>query len=417
MIPAASVGRSKMPDETRANLITTAGSSALRRTPIADYRGHVRDIVEGAIMRAEESLAGSFHGITIGQQTHGALAPIANTGAPVQPMIDAAERFLHSLSTSERETVSFDIDDDYNWRSWHNMHFFLMRHGLPLYDMTVDQRGKALDLLRTSMSVSGYDNARDVMRLNGHAAELTGRHDEYGEHYYWISIFGRPSTTEPWGWQIDGHHLIVNCFVLGDQIVMTPDFRGSEPVEATSGEFSGTRVFADEEAHGLDLMQSFDAAQRAAATISDAPPREVITTAQVDNLALDAEGLTFEGLTPAQQDHFVDLISLYTNRLRPGHAEIRLADVKKHLDETRFAWMGACEDESPFYYRITSPVVLVEFDHLPGIIYDNREPSRRHVHTIVRTPNGNDYGRSLLLEHYRHHDHVDPNSRHRQAAS
>jgi hypothetical protein len=406
-----------MPNETHTNLITSAGMSALHPTPMAEYRGHVRDVVEGAITRAEESLAGSFHGITIGEKSHGAVAPIANTGVSVEPIINAAQSFLHSLSNSERELACFDVDDDYSWRSWHNMHFFLMRHGLPLFDMTVDQRGKALDLLRTTMSVSGYDNARDVMRLNGHAAELTGRHDEYGEHYYWISIFGKPSTTEPWGWQIDGHHLIVNCFVLGDQVVMTPDFRGSEPVEATSGEFSGTKVFADEEAKGLELMQSFDAAQRAVATISDAPPREVITTAQVDNLVLDADGVAFAQLTSAQQDHLVDLISLYTNRVRPGHAEIRLADVKKHLDETRFAWMGPCDDESPFYYRITNPVVLVEFDHLPGIIYDNREPSRRHVHTIVRTPNGNDYGRSLLLAHYRRHDHVDPSSRHRQAAT
>lgn len=406
-----------MPNEAHANLITTPGSSAIRLTPVTEIRAHVRDVVEGAITRAEESLAGSFRGITIGEQSHGAVAPIAATGVSVQPMINAAESFLHSLSSSERESVSFDIDDDYNWRSWHNMHFFLMRHGLPLYDMSTEQRGKALDLLRTSMSVSGFDNARDVMRLNGHAAELTGRHDEYGEDYYWISIFGRPSTTEPWGWQIDGHHLIVNCFVLGDQVVMTPDFRGSEPVEAESGEFAGTRVFADEEAQGLQLMQSFDAAQRAVATISDAPPREVITTAQVDNLLLDADGVAFIDLTSGQQDYLVDLISLYTNRVRAGHAEIRLADVKKHLDETRFAWMGSCDDESPFYYRITNPVVLVEFDHLPGIIYDNREPSRRHVHTIVRTPNGNDYGRSLLLEHYRQHDHIDPDSRHRQAAS
>jgi len=292
-----------MPNETRTNLITTAGSSALRPTPIAEYRGHVRDVVKRAITRAEESLAGSFHGITIGEQSHDAVAPIAATGVSVESIINSAQSFLHSLSSSERELVCFDVDDDYSWRSWHNMHFFLMRHGLPLFDMTVDQRGKALDLLRTTMSVSGYDNARDVMRLNGHAAELTGRHDEYGEHYYWISIFGRPSTTEPWGWQIDGHHLIVNCFVLGDQVVMTPDFRGSEPVEATSGEFSGTKVFADEEAQGLKLMQSFDAAQRAVATISDVPPREVITTAQVDNLVLDADGVAFAQLTSAQQDH------------------------------------------------------------------------------------------------------------------
>jgi hypothetical protein len=38
-------------------------------------------------------------------------------------------------------------------------------------------------------------------------------------------------------------------------------------------------------------------------------------------------------------------------------------------------------------------VILVEFDHQSGIIYDNDKPSRDHIHTVVRTPNGNDYGK------------------------
>jgi hypothetical protein len=45
-------------------------------------------------------------------------------------------------------------------------------------------------------------------------------------------------------------------------------------------------------------------------------------------------------------------------------------------------------------------VVLIEFDHLPGVALDNDQPSRDHIHTIVRTPNGNDYGNDLLRQHY-----------------
>ena len=394
-----------MSDHDHGNLIMKAGSSALTKTPIADTREHVRHVVSGALDRAEKSLAGPFTGITIGGDPAENLFPLGRTDVSVQPMIEAVERFLELLSGEERRIATFEIDDDLHWRSWHNMHFFLMRHGLGMNDMSKEQREAALDILRASMSVSGFENARDVMRLNEHAAELTGRVDEYGEFYYWISIFGTPSETEPWGWQIDGHHLIINCLVLGDQIVMTPDFRGSEPVTATTGPFSGTRVFAEEEAVGLELMQSFDAAQRAAATISPDPPREVITTAQVDNLALDAVGLGFSALSKQQEARLVELISLYTGRLNPGHAEVKLDEVTNHIAETRFSWMGGCGDDDPFYYRVTNPLILIEFDHLPGIIYDNREPSRRHVHTVVRTPNGNDYGRSLLLEHYRKHDH------------
>jgi hypothetical protein len=59
-------------------------------------------------------------------------------------------------------------------------------------------------------------------------------------------------------------------------------------------------------------------------------------------------------------------------------------------------------------------VILIEFDHLPGIIWDNMEPTRDHIHNIVRTPNGNDYGRDLLRQHYAQHDHFNPHSPHRR---
>jgi Protein of unknown function (DUF3500) len=48
-------------------------------------------------------------------------------------------------------------------------------------------------------------------------------------------------------------------------------------------------------------------------------------------------------------------------------------------------------------------VVLIEFDHLNGVAFNNDEPSRNHIHTVVRTPNGNDYGKDLLRQHYAWH--------------
>jgi len=35
-----------------------------------------------------------------------------------------------------------------------------------------------------------------------------------------------------------------------------------------------------------------------------------------------------------------------------------------------------------------------------------RGPVKTHIHTVVRTPNGNDYGKDLLKEHLeQHHKH------------
>jgi hypothetical protein len=33
------------------------------------------------------------------------------------------------------------------------------------------------------------------------------------------------------------------------------------------------------------------------------------------------------------------------------------------LDGTYFVWIGGTEDDSVYYYRIQSPVILIEFDH------------------------------------------------------
>src|SRR3954452_22047072 len=100
------------------------------------------------------------------------------------------------------------------------------------------------------------------MRLNETIGEITERYEEYGEWVYWLSLFSQPSNDQPWGWQIDGHHLIVNCFVLGDHVVLTPLFMCSEPVEARSGKYAGTRVFAKEEAQGLAFMRSLTPEQQ-----------------------------------------------------------------------------------------------------------------------------------------------------------
>jgi hypothetical protein len=140
------------------------------------------------------------------------------------------------LSPREKAAISFDVDD-IAWRSWSNIHSFLMRHGNCLEDFGEAQPQLALALVRQSLSANGFETARNVMKLNEHIRELTGRAEEYGEWLYWLSVMGTPSATESWDWQIDGHHLIVNCFVLGDQIVLTPNFMGSEPVVAGSEKY------------------------------------------------------------------------------------------------------------------------------------------------------------------------------------
>lgn len=189
---------------------------------------------------------------------------------------------------------------------------------------------------------------------------------------------------------------------------------GSEPVFAESGKYAGTHVFRAEESVGLAMMQSLSREQQSKAIIDTRLPSECLTAAYSDNTRIPYDGIRYDDLTTKQQETLRDLIGVYLHRIRTGHFEMRLEEAFDHLNDTHFSWIGAYDDHGPFYYRIYSQVLLIEFDHQPGIIYANDEPTRDHIHTVVRTPNGNDYGTDLLRQHYARHDHSHPGSVHRR---
>jgi hypothetical protein len=124
---------------------------------------------------------------------------------------------------------------------------------------------------------------------------------------------------------------------------------------------------------------------------------------------LDFTGVRASTFTEAQRRRLLDLIGVYVSNMREGHARVRMAEVADHLDRTYFAWIGGTADEDVFYYRIQSPVILIEFDHQRPIglrhVLPADVPSREHVHSVVRTPNGNDYGKDLLRQHHAAHKH------------
>jgi hypothetical protein len=346
----------------------------------------------------------------MGNTTDGAIVPglfpIRATGISTQTIREAAEAYLGSLNAKQRARALFPVDAR-EWRMWSNIHRTIMRHGIAFCEMSDEQIERAFALLKDSFSDQGFATARDIMRLNETVMEMTGRIDEFGEDLYWLSIMGMPSATEPWGWQVDGHHLNVNYFVIGEQVVMTPAFLGSEPVFAQSGKYAGTRVFEAEEAQGLALIRALDAEQRGKAVVSKDLPRDLFTSAFRDNHELRYEGIAYGELTPQQHDRLMRLVELHVGRMRPGHARVKMDEVMRHVHDTHFSWRGGVEEDSVFYYRVHNPVIIIEFDHQAGQAFPQfKEHYRDHIHIIVRTPNGNDYGKDLLRQHYQRGHHA-----------
>jgi hypothetical protein len=360
-----------------------------------------------------KGLAEPFKGVTTDGSVIPGLFAVTSTGVSTEPVRVAAQTFLDALTPDQRKKTAFPVDDP-EWRKWMNQHFYV-RQGVGFDEMNQAQREAAFGLLRASLSARGLKLTRDIMKLNHTLGELTDNFVEYGEWLYWITVMGTPSPTEPWGWQLDGHHVIINYFVLGDQVVMTPTFVGSEPVVAEAGKFKGTAILQEEQRDGLALLRSLEDGQRARAVLaSEKPGNNNLGEAFKDNVVVPYAGLAARDMTPAQRDRLLALVERFVGNLRDAHAKVKMSEVRAHLDATHFAWIGGQSDDAVYYYRIQSPVVLIEFDHqLPAGLRRvlPARPMRQHIHVVIRTPNGNDYGKDLLRQHYEQHKH-DPSHGH-----
>ncbi len=397
------------------------GQPMSARSRVVDIPDRLRPFVDARAALGDRP----FVGLTTDGTLRTDLFDLRATGVSVAPLEAAAQAFVAHLSTEQRSRALQPLDSD-DWRRWINVHMNFFRHGVMLEELDPAGRRLGLALLAETLSARGYAQARDVMRINEFLAQFTSSADEYGEWPYFVTVFGTPGSGEPWGWQLDGHHLVVNCVVVGDQVVLTPSFMGAEPCHIPTGPFAGTTVFAAEERAGVDLMRSLTSAQQAQAVLRpslhpDDLPAELRhpfdgrmqAGAFNDNATLPYEGVAATDLDDDQRRLLLNLVSTYVGWGRDGHSEVRMDEVARHLDDTWFSWMGSTADRGPFYYRVHSPVILVEFDHHPGVVFDNLVPSHHHVHTLVRTPNGGDYGADLLARHHDRYDHTHGDHRHR----
>jgi hypothetical protein len=365
----------------------------------------------------EASFREPFRGVTTDGHVVPGLYALTSTGDSPAAAVQAARRYLAAvrglpqIPGADRSALPLTAADR---RMWTNAFPTWAPAGIRLADMPADVRALALEVLAGTLSQRGFAQTRDVMKLNQALGELI-RNDCDGtlrEWTYWFTIFGEPGGEEPWGWQLMGHHLDLNVTFIGDQIAPTPMFMGAEIGSHGDGPMHEDPAFGAEREMALELVQSLDSGQRDQAVLFSSmlsaalPPDRRHPTegrqrgaAGADNLVLPYEGLVTGGLSAAQRDQLLNLVRVYLSRLPPGNEGALMRAVTEHLEQTHFTWIGDTSGAGPFYYKVHSPVILVEFDHHSGVFLANDEPEPFHVHTVVRLPNGGDYGMDLLRLH------------------
>jgi hypothetical protein len=171
-------------------------------------------------------------------------------------------------------------------------------------------------------------------------------------------------------------------------------------------------VLQEEQDKGLTMLEGLDDAQRKRAVLNFSKTgNNNLTEAFKDNVVLNYAGVSASDFNAARKSQLIELVNLYVANMDDGHARVKMDEVKRYIDKTWFAWIGGSGQNSVYYYRIHSPVILIEFDHqqpanLARFSSEPKRPTREHVHVVVRTPNGNDYGKDLLRQHYLAHPHA-----------
>jgi hypothetical protein len=256
------------------------------------------------------------------------------------------------------------------------------------------------------------------MRINHFLGALVQLPQIMNKYSYNFLLFGTPSSSpsQPWGWLLYGHHLCVSCFFKGPQVVISPTFTGAEPNIIDEGEWAGTEILHKEGNLGLQLMQSLAKEQQGKAQIYkelrdpgmkqtgdlindrwNKDDQRHLCGAFRDNRIVPYEGILVSSLTPDQQSLVLAIAEEMVIYLPTRSRQLRLEQIRAHFDETYFCWVGGFGDEDAFYFRIQSPVVVLEFDHHSGVFLANEVPKKFHTHTIVRTPNAGDYGQAVRV--------------------
>lgn len=319
-------------------------------------------------------------------------APAADTTARA---VAAAEGFLATLDEAKRQKANLAFNEQTRV-VWSNLPSGTKmqvgateRNGLKLADMTPVQEKAALALVAVALSREGYQKAMEivdadqVLETRSAPTRKPGAPIRFGRGEYYVSILGKPSTTEPWMMQFGGHHLAINVTMAGRESVLAPTHTGAQPASySVDGKL--VRPLGDENDRAFELINALSADQQKQAILGY-EVRNLVLGPGTDGKTIAPEGVRASGFTPAQRTLLISLVREWVGILEEQAAAAKMKEVEAGLAETYFAWAGATTTGKGAYFRVQGPAVFIEY--APQGAGENNID---HIHTIYREP-ANDY--------------------------
>ncbi len=319
------------------------------------------------------------------------LLGLRTADSPGAQMQTFAKTYVEALEETQlaKAIVPYESEQRVAW------HFIPMdtRKGLPLREMNAAQKTAALRLLRSGLSEAGYDKASKIMLLEKVLLELEGPKSIGRRDFekYYLTIFGKPSETDAWGFSFEGHHLSLNFSCRGGELVdTTPQFFASNPaiiMNEVQGELGkGTRVLRAEEELGFELINALDDARAATALIADEALTEIRFAGEPQATVDEPVGIAMSALEPVQQEQLKRLIAVYIDAAPESVAAQRRDIITQDgWENIHFAWAGAKKPGIGHYYRVRGKSFLIEFVNTQADAAGN---PANHIHCVWRDLTG-----------------------------
>lgn len=308
-----------------------------------------------------------------------------------------AVTFLNALNQEQKNKALLDFNSPLKDK-WHYLpHMKFIREGIPIKELQPRQKKLFFNLLKTSLSNSGYNKALKIMDLENVLAELSGDYIYRDSEKYYVTFYGNPETDSIWSWSFEGHHLSLNFTISGEKTSITPRFFGSNPANIDFGKRKGERTLGEEDDLGLEFAKTLNNNQKPKAILKTAPFKDIVTKNQSKVTQLNPLGISYNDLNKTQQALLIQLINLHIESTPKKEASIQKRKIEKEgFNTIHFAWSGEMELNKPHYYRIQGKSFLIEFD--------NFQNNANHIHVVWRDFNG-DFGKDLIKEHYNKSHH------------
>lgn len=256
-------------------------------------------------------------------------------------------------------------------------------------------------LLQSTLSHQGYEKIRAAMSKVSTRSSYDSSEEGDDNRF---CLFGEPSTSSPWGFNLWGRNVSLNVFASSGELVVGPFTINEEPVVDEKMSTQCTEVLGKEATAGHALLDSLSEEQKEEAMLHiwedewDGSEVRSVGGAHHDNRTVPYQGICAKDMNNNQRQKILDIVRTFNELLPEASLRLMMERVEQHLDQTYFTWDGSLEDGSLLYYRIHSPMILNELDYREEQLHSDFMPKTYRVHAIQRLPNRGDYGAALLDE-------------------